>query len=46
MADALEACNFQDGENVVTQGEPGEDFYIIVEVCSYYVEELFILCIG
>lgn len=38
MADALEACSFQDGENVVTQGEPGEDFYIIVEVCCYYVK--------
>lgn len=32
VADALEPCNFQDGDNVVTQGEPGEDFYIIVEV--------------
>ena len=32
MADALESCTFQDGENVVTQGESGEDFYIIVEV--------------
>ena len=32
MADALEPCTFQDGDNVVTQGESGEDFFIIVEV--------------
>ena len=32
VADALESCIFQDGDNVVTQGEPGEDFFIIVEV--------------
>ena len=32
IADALEPCNFKDGDNIVTQGEPGEDFYIIIEV--------------
>lgn len=32
VADALEPCTFSDGENVVTQGEEGEDFFIIVEV--------------
>lgn len=32
VADALEACRFEDGQHVVTQGDPGEDFYIIVEV--------------
>ena len=31
VADALEACTFDDGENVVTQGEAGEEFFIIVE---------------
>lgn len=31
VADALEPCQFQGDENVVTQGEPGEDFFIIVE---------------
>lgn len=31
VADALEPCTFQDGDNVVTQGESGEDFFIIVE---------------
>ena len=32
VADALEPCTFVDGENVVTQGDEGEDFFIIVEV--------------
>ena len=32
MADALEPCTFQDGDNIVTQGEQGEEFFIIVEV--------------
>ena len=32
VADALEPCTFQQGENIVTQGEPGEEFFIIVEV--------------
>jgi cAMP-dependent protein kinase regulator len=31
VADALEPCTFMDGENVVTQGDEGEDFFIIVE---------------
>lgn len=31
MADALEPCSFEDGETIVKQGEPGDDFYIIVE---------------
>ena len=29
MADALEATCFEDGDRVVKQGEPGDDFYII-----------------
>ena len=32
VADALEPCTFQDGSYVVTQGESGEEFFIIVEV--------------
>ena len=32
VADALEPCTFMDGDNVVTQGDEGEDFFIIVEV--------------
>ncbi len=31
MADALEATSFHDAQVVVTQGEPGNDFFIIVE---------------
>jgi cAMP-dependent protein kinase regulator len=27
----LEPCSFEDGETIVKQGEPGDDFYIIVE---------------
>ena len=33
VADALEPCTFQEGDNIVTQGEPGEEFFIIAEVC-------------
>ena len=32
VADALEPCQFTDGEEVVRQGEQGDDFYIIIEV--------------
>jgi len=31
VADALEAVNFEDSAVVVKQGEPGDDFYIIVD---------------
>ena len=31
MADALEAVSFEDTEVVVTQGKPGNDFFIILE---------------
>ena len=31
VADALEAVSFDENEVVVTQGEPGNDFFIIVE---------------
>lgn len=31
VADALEPVSFNDGETIVRQGEPGNDFYIIVE---------------
>lgn len=30
IADALESCTFQDGVNIVTQGEEGNEFFIIV----------------
>ena len=32
MADALEPCEFDDGQEIVRQGEPGEEFFIILEV--------------
>lgn len=31
VADALETATFEDGQTIVKQGEPGNDFYIIVE---------------
>merc|ERR1711970_531922 len=31
VADSLEAVTFEDGERIVCQGEPGNDFYIILE---------------
>ncbi|XP_025112177.1 cAMP-dependent protein kinase regulatory subunit isoform X3 [Pomacea canaliculata] len=31
VADALEPVQFEDGEEIVRQGEPGEDFFIILE---------------
>ena len=34
VCDALEPCNFNDGEEIVVQGEPGDDFFIIAEVGS------------
>lgn len=32
VADALEAVSYEDNENVVVQGEHGDEFYIIVDV--------------
>lgn len=31
VADALEPVTFEDGQEIVRQGDPGEDFFIIVE---------------
>ncbi|XP_067643282.1 cAMP-dependent protein kinase type I regulatory subunit isoform X2 [Eurosta solidaginis] len=31
VADALETVTFEDGETIVKQGEPGDDFYIILD---------------
>jgi cAMP-dependent protein kinase regulator len=31
VADALEPIQFNDGDNIVIQGEKGNDFFIIVE---------------
>lgn len=32
VADALEAVNFPEGTVIVEQGDPGDDFFVIVEV--------------
>lgn len=32
MADALETVQFEDGQKIVVQGEPGNEFFIILEV--------------
>ena len=36
ICDSLEPCTFQDGEEIVKQGEPGDEFFIIVEVINYF----------
>ena len=35
VADALEAVTYEDNENVVVQGEHGDEFYIIVDVSVF-----------
>ena len=37
VADALEPVQFEDGQEIVRQGEPGEDFFIITEVCVHFI---------
>ncbi|XP_077296909.1 protein kinase, cAMP-dependent, regulatory subunit type 1 isoform X1 [Arctopsyche grandis] len=39
VADALESVSFEDGETIVRQGEPGDDFYIIVEGCALVLQQ-------
>ena len=39
VADALEPISFEDGETIVKQGEPGDDFYIIVEGCAVVLQQ-------
>lgn len=34
VADALEPVQFEDGQKIVVQGEPGDEFFIILEVWS------------
>ncbi|XP_022419196.1 cAMP-dependent protein kinase type I-beta regulatory subunit isoform X2 [Delphinapterus leucas] len=35
VADALEPVQFEDGEKIVVQGEPGDDFFIITETSHW-----------
>ena len=44
VADALEPVQFEDGQEIVRQGEPGDDFYIILEVTALSVIFYFVLC--
>lgn len=39
VADALEPVSFTDGETIVRQGEPGNDFYIIVEGTAVVLQQ-------
>ena len=32
IADALEPCQFDENQQIVRQGDQGDDFYIILEV--------------
>lgn len=40
MADALEPVQFEDGQKIVVQGEPGDEFFIILEVVRVYSVDL------
>uniref|UniRef100_A0A673VXJ3 Cyclic nucleotide-binding domain-containing protein n=1 Tax=Salmo trutta TaxID=8032 RepID=A0A673VXJ3_SALTR len=40
VADSLEPVQFEDGEKIVVQGDPGDDFFIITEV-----QECVCLCV-
>lgn len=37
VADALEPVRFEAGDCIVQQGDPGDDFYIIIEVCVSFM---------
>jgi hypothetical protein len=39
VADALETVSFEENETIVKQGEPGNDFYIIVEGCATVLQQ-------
>ena len=42
VADALEQVTFKRGEVIIQQGDPGKDFYIIIEgtvVCMQYAKK-------
>lgn len=39
VADALEPVSFDESETIVRQGEPGNDFYIIVEGCATVLQQ-------
>lgn len=39
VADALEPVQFEDGQKIVVQGEPGDEFFIILEVVGFYSDK-------
>lgn len=39
VADALETVSFEENETIVRQGEPGNDFFIIVEGCATVLQQ-------
>lgn len=44
VADALEPVQFNDGDNVVVQGEKGNDFFIIAEGMFTCCHGLLLIC--
>lgn len=38
VADALEPVQFEDGQKIVVQGEPGDEFFIILEVSKLKIK--------
>lgn len=52
MADALEPVQFEDGQKIVVQGEPGDEFFIILEVSKVKIKSseldffFFIVCLS
>ena len=43
VCDALEPCTFEDGEEIVRQGDSGDEFFIIVEVRKFLSTGCFLL---
>ena len=43
VADALEGASYSDGEVVVSQGEHGDDFFIIVDGYEYSIVMMMIM---
>ena len=42
VADALEPVTFKKGDIIMKQGDPGKDFYIVIQgdvVCTQYARE-------
>ena len=44
VADALEPIQFEGGAEIVRQGEPGDDFFIIIEVSLYTCYQSRMIC--